>query len=99
MFGNVGTIISYRVGVDDAEYLVKQFEPVFSVSEIINIDNYNAFVKMLANGKPVKPFNMKAMPPPPKTDVDVETIKRLSYQEFGRDRYEIEGEIMKKYQK
>lgn len=99
VFGNVGTIISYRVGVDDAEYLVKQFEPVFSVSEIINIDNYNAFVKMLANGKPVKPFNMKAMPPPPKTDVDVETIKRLSYQEFGRDRYEIEGEIMKKYQK
>lgn len=99
VFGNVGTIISFRVGSDDAEYLEKQFEPVFGASQIINIDNFNAYVKMLVHGKPVKPFNIRCVPPPVASVRDLDSIKELSYLKYGRNRVEVEAEVMSKYQK
>ena len=59
VFGNVGSILAFRVGADDAEYLENQFKPQLSQSDLINIDNLNANVKLLINGKTSKPFNMK----------------------------------------
>ena len=50
---------SFRVGVQDAEFLVKQFEPAFNQNDLINIDNLNAYAKLLINGQTSKPFNMK----------------------------------------
>jgi len=99
VFGNVGTLVVFRVGNDDAEYLAKQFEPVFTASQIINIDNRNAYVKMLANGKPVKPFNMETLAPTPAISTDLDSVKRESYMKYGRDHYDVEEEIMLKYQK
>ncbi len=99
VFGNVGNMVVYRVGADDAEYLVKQFEPVFTASQIMNIDNFNALIKMLVHGKPSKPFNIKAMPSPPPTGIDVEAVKQLSYLTYGRNRDEVQAEVMKKYEK
>ncbi|GMQ95040.1 MAG: hypothetical protein BMS9Abin13_150 [Patescibacteria group bacterium] len=97
VFGNVGSIATYRVGSEDAEFLEKQFAPVFDAKDIMNIENFNAYLKLLVNGSPVAPFNITAMPAP-KGDPDVaEKIKKLSYLKYGRDRAEVEEEIMKKY--
>jgi hypothetical protein len=99
VFGNVGSMAVFRVGVDDSEFLAKQFAPVFSEKDIINIDNYNAYVKMLAQGKPVKPFNIMC-PNIPKGDRDVGgKLKELSYLTYGKERSIIESEINAKYKK
>ncbi|MDP1629358.1 MAG: TraM recognition domain-containing protein, partial [bacterium] len=63
VFGNVGSMAVFRVGADDAEFLAKQFQPIFSVSDLINIDNYNAYVKLLIGGQTSSPFNIQTFPP------------------------------------
>jgi len=67
VFGNVGSIIALRVGADDAEYLEKQFAPTFSKEDLMNIDNYRAYVKLLINGQTTKPFNMNLINPKDET--------------------------------
>jgi len=99
VFGNVGSIATYRVGSEDAEFLEKQFAPVFDAKDIMNIENFNAYVKLLVNGSPVEPFNIEAIPAPKGNPNIVEKIKELSYLKHGRDRADVEEEIMKKYQK
>ena len=97
VFGNVGSIASFRVGADDGEYLEKQFDPVFTANDLLNLDNRNAYVKMLANGKPVRPFSMETMPPLKGDMGIVEKLKELSYLTYGKDKSIVEEEIMMKY--
>jgi len=99
VFGNVGTIVAFRVGADDAEYLAKQFEPVFTANDLMNVDNRNAYIKMLVQGRPAKPFNIETLAIPQAVGADVETLRRESYGKYGRDRYEVEAEILRKYEK
>ena len=99
VFGNVGSIATFRVGAEDAEYLEKQFSPVFTAKDIMNIDNYNAYLKMLVGGKPVKAFNIRAENSPKGNPLVVETLKQLSYLTYGGNRTEIEENILKKYEK
>ncbi len=98
VFGNVGSIATYRVGSEDAEFLEKQFAPTFDAKDIMNIENFNAYLKLLVNGSPVEPFNIEAMRPPQGNPDIAESIKELSYLRYGRDRAEVEEEIAKKYQ-
>jgi hypothetical protein len=58
IFGNVGTLVSFRVGVTDANYLQHEFQPVFTESDLINVDRFNAYVKTIVNGEPVSPFSV-----------------------------------------
>ncbi|HZQ29946.1 MAG TPA: TraM recognition domain-containing protein [Patescibacteria group bacterium] len=58
IFGNVGTLVSFRVGVNDANYLQHEFQPVFTESDLINVDRFNAYIKTIVNGEPVPPFSM-----------------------------------------
>jgi hypothetical protein len=97
VFGNVGSIAAFRVGAEDAEYLEKQFSPVFTAKDIMSIDNRNAYLKMLSNGSPVKPFNIATLPPPAGDTSIVESIKELSYLKYGKDRATVEAEVMQKY--
>ncbi len=97
VFGNVGSMAVFRVGVEDAEFLAKQFDPIFTTNDILKIENYNAYVKMLSRGVPQKPFNIATMPPYKGNQEIVEPLKELSYMTFGRDRNEVEQEIMSKY--
>ncbi len=99
VFGNVGNMIVYRVGSEDAEFLVKQFDPVFTASQIMNIDNYNAYVKLLTHGKPTKPFDIQAARPGPVSGINVNALQELSYLKYGSSRAEVESEILKKYEK
>ncbi len=97
VFGNVGSMAVFRVGAEDAEFLESKFKPVFTAKDIMKIDNRNAYISMLVNGQPTKPFNI-ATYAPPKGNMDaVDSIKQLSYLKYGRERSEVEDEIMEKY--
>jgi hypothetical protein len=98
VFGNVGSMAVFRVGVDDAEYFEKQFAPVFTSKDIMNIDNFNAYAKILANGKPARPFNFRLEKPEKGNPGLAAQLKELSYLTYGRPRSEVEGEILKKYE-
>jgi len=101
VFGNVGSMVIYRISTEDAVVLEQSFKPIFTTSDIIKLDNFNSYVKMLVNGQPVKPFNMEShwsMTEKGNPEM-VERLKELSYLKYGRPREEIEEEIMAKYRK
>lgn len=99
VFGNVGSMCAFRVGAEDAEYLEKQFSPTFSAKDLMNIDNRNAYLKMLINGRPEKPFSVETLPPPAGDAKNVALLKKISFMKYGGNREEIEKQIMKKYEK
>jgi len=99
VFGNVGTIISFRVGVKDAEFLEKQFAPVFTQNDLININNFNAVIKLLVNNLTTRAFNFQPMQKEAGDLAKVNLMKELSRTKYGRDRSEIENYIREKYLK
>lgn len=99
VFGNVGSMVVHRVGTEDAEFLQKQFEPAFTTNDIMNIPNFNSYVKMLAHGKPLEPFSMLDQKVPDGNPEIVESLKELSFLKYGRPRDEIEAEIQEQYKK
>jgi hypothetical protein len=99
VFGNVGSMAVFRVSSEDAEFLEKRFQPTFKSADLIKLDNYNAYVSMLIKGQPTKPFNLTTLPPEKGNPELVENLKQLSYLKYGRDRTEIETEIMTKYER
>ncbi len=97
VFGNVGSMAVFRVGTEDAEFLEKQFRPVFTQTDITNLDNFNAYVRLLTGGRPAKPFNVRIEKPTKGNADQVDKLKELSSLIFGRPRAEVEEEVMKKY--
>ena len=97
VFGNVGSMAAFRVGAEDAEVLEKQFEPVFSAYDLINISNYNAYLKLLINGQVARPFNMRTLPFEKGEISRAREMAEKSAQKYGRPREEIEKEIQEKY--
>jgi hypothetical protein len=94
VFGNVGSMIVFRVGAQDAEFLIKQFEQVFSQSDLINIDNFNAYAKILINNQTSKPFNIRTLKySEPDMDLAHE-VKELSFSKHGRERTDVERDIL-----
>lgn len=96
VFGNVGNIMVLRVGATDAEFLVKQFEPVFDQNDLVNIDNYNAYVKLLIGGKTTKPFSIMTYPPEKGDSSIAVNVARLSALKYGRERAVVEQEILQR---
>ena len=93
VFGNVGSLAAYRVGPEDADFLEKQFAPIFTAQDLINVDNYHYFARLLLNNVSTAPFNMKAPLPTEGNPDIVEPIKELSRLKYGRDRDVIEREV------
>ena len=98
VFGNVGSMAVFRVGTEDATFLEAKYKPYFTANDIAKLDNYNAYVSMLVRGQPTKPFNIKTMAPEAGNMDIVDSLKELSYMKFGREREEVEAEIMARYQ-
>jgi type IV secretory pathway TraG/TraD family ATPase VirD4 len=63
ILGNTGTIISFRVSTDDAQYLAKEMYPVFKLQDFINLPNYSIYLKLMIDGKPCNPFSAVLLPP------------------------------------
>lgn len=97
VFGNVGSMVSFRIGSDDAEFMARQFQPTFSEKDLLNIDNWNCYVNLLIRGQTTAPFNMKTYPLEGGDPAAAETIKELARTKFGRPREDIEAEIQKNF--
>ena len=97
VFGNVGSMAVFRVGTEDATFLEPKFKPIFSAQDITKLDNRNAYVSMLVNGQPTKPFNLRTLDAEKGNPEIVDSLKELSYVKYGRDRAEVEAEIMGRY--
>lgn len=97
VFGNVGTIISFRVGTADAEFLSKQFAPIFDVDDLQRVPNYNMIVRLLIDGIPTQPFSMAGIPPLGNPNKELgDALKQLSAAKHGKPRAVVEKEIMER---
>jgi hypothetical protein len=96
VFGNVGSMVIFRVGPEDGEFLEKQLAPTFSKKDLVNVDNYNAFVRILISNVLTKPFNIKTYPPTKGDQEVANAIKDLSRLKYGRDKNIVNREIMER---
>ncbi len=99
IFGNVGSMLAFRVGPDDAKYLVTQFEPVFDENDLVNFDNYNAALRLLIKGETSKPFNILTFPPSKGNPEAAKLIKEYSRIKYGKDRALVESELYERLSK
>ncbi len=101
IFGTVGTLICFKVGVEDAEFLSQEFKPVFSAYDLVNMEKYHAYLKLLVDNQSLTPFNIR---PPYIADVYpsnpeiAKIIKELSELKYGASRENIEKEIRERGQ-
>ncbi len=98
VFGNVGTLISFRVGVTDANYLQHEFQPTFNEPDLINVDRFNAYVKTIVHNEPVKPFSIDLTKDMEKISAArnpniSKAIVQLSRLKHGRSKELVEAEI------
>ena len=93
VFGNVGTTISFRVSADDAPPLVKQFEPTFEGSDLIQMANRNFIISMIINGEKVPAFSATTLSIPQPPSDNLEAIIESSREQYSRPRSEVEDEI------
>ena len=95
VFGNVGTMIVFRVGADDADFLEKEFEPEFTPQDIVNLPNYKVYMKLMIDGVTSRPFSAKTLPPMVKTgDKKIEEeVIRSSRELYCRPKAVVEKEI------
>ena len=93
VFGNVGTTISFRVSADDAPILVKQFEPTFDESDIIQLNNRHFVISMIINGEKVPAFSATTLSIPKTPKDNLDAIIAHSRELFARPRLEVESEI------
>lgn len=93
VFGNIGSLIAFRVGAADADFLAKQFSPVFSERDLVNIDNFNACARLLVNGTTTPPFSLRTLSAGKGNSSQVEILKEASRQAYGRDRQSVENDI------
>jgi len=101
IFGNVGTLISFRVGVTDANYLQHEYQPTFSETDLINIERFNAYVKTIVNNEPMPAFSMDLTKDMSKIKAErskkmAEMVKQLSRLKHARDKTVIEADIMQR---
>jgi hypothetical protein len=94
IIGNVGTKVAFRIGVPDAEFMEKEFEPIANKTDLNNIDAYNAYIKLLVDNAPTRPFSMQTLKDPtPENEKLGKALNELSRLKYGRDVSIVELEI------
>lgn len=95
IMGNVGTLVSFRVGAEDAELLEKEFEPVFERCDFINLDRHNIYIKLMVDGITGQPFSATTLEPISlkETIRNLDKILRVSRERYGNPRYIVEEKI------
>jgi hypothetical protein len=94
VFGNVGSIMSFKIGAEDAEYMAKEFAPVLSEQDVIGIPNYHCYVKLNINGTTSRPFSMATLyDESQRNPKRAELIKEYSRMKFGRKKIFVDQEI------
>jgi len=94
VFGNVGTMITFRVGAYDAEVLEKEFAPQFEAEDLVNLGAYQLYLKLMIDGVSSQPFSASSLPPIAKPETNnKDRIIDSSRQQFSRPRNEVEEAI------
>ncbi len=95
VFGNMGTLITFRVGAMDAEILEKEFAPVFYLNDLTNLAKYNIYLKLFIDGIVTTPFSAATLPPIDTSDTEknLEKIKRVSAERYGTPKKQVEEKI------
>lgn len=94
VFGNVGTMIAYRVGSYDAEVLEKEFAPVFTMEDIVNLGLYQMYLKLMIDGVASQPFSAVGLPPWPKPEISFrQQVTEMSRQNYTKPKVEVEKAI------
>lgn len=98
VFGNVGTLVAFTVGPADADFLVKEYEPVFSAEDLVNIDKFKAYLKLLIDYTSCRPFSVQTIKDETESNKERgEKIRELSSMKYGRSREEVEREIFERW--
>ena len=94
VFGNMGTIVSFRIGQNDVESLSQYFQPTFDGDDLLRVPNYNTIVRTLIGGVPTQPFSMATLPglgtPNPRL---AQALKQLAAAKYGRPKAVVDAEI------
>lgn len=93
VFGNVGTIVTFRVGGADAEMLVKEFTPTFTEEDIVNLTKYQIILKLMIDGVASQPFSAATLPPLASSTKSSEKVVRVSQERYGRKKEVVEEKI------
>lgn len=98
VFGNVGTVIAFRVGVTDASYLQREFQPIFTEQDLINVERFHVYMKTIVNNEPVPPFSADLTKDMKKekakaNDKIAQAVIQLSRLKFGRPKELVDAEI------
>jgi predicted CoA-binding protein len=98
IFGNVGSIMAYKIGAQDAEFMAKEMAPVFSEQDLISMDKYKGVIKLSIDTQPSRPFSIIPVNPyTEKGDLEAaEAYKQLSRLKYGRDKDFVEREIFRR---
>jgi CxxC-x17-CxxC domain-containing protein len=94
IFGNVGTIVTFRIGAEDAEFLEKEFTPSIFIEDMINLPKYNIYTKLMIDGISGRPFSAETLPPIKKQEKEIkEKIIRVSGERYGTERKKVEEKL------
>jgi CxxC-x17-CxxC domain-containing protein len=96
VFGNVGTIILFRIGAEDAEFLEPEFIPEFEAADLVNLGKYNIYLKLMVNGIAERPFSAQTLVPLPRPEISgKEKIVKVSRERYGTPRKIVDDKIIK----
>ena len=93
VFGNVGTIILFRIGAADAEFLENEFDPIFTPIHMVNLTKYHIYLKLMINGVSSQPFSAVTLEPLAQKTESVEKVIKVSRERYATAREEIEEKI------
>ena len=93
IFGNVGTMVVFRVGAKDADFLAKEFVPRFEEEDLVDLDQYNIYVKLMIDGITSEPFSALTLPPLSKPEGNGEKIIKVSRERYTEPRKLVEEKI------
>lgn len=94
VIGNVGTVVSGRIGTTDAELMSKKFSPTFTAEDLTKLPNFEAVASLMINNVPSAPFSMALIPPLGKPNAQLaDALKRLSSAKYGQPRAQVEQDI------
>ncbi len=94
VFGNVGTIVTFRVGAKDAEFLAKEFDPVFTEQDIVNLPKFHIYLRLMIDGVASKPFSAMGMAPIGRPTANAEKVIKVTRERYAKPKAEIEARIL-----
>lgn len=94
VFGNVGTMASFRVGAEDAEFIEREFTPEFDASDLVNLPKFEIYTRLMIDGVASRPFSATTLPPVEKSgESNRESIVKVSRERHATPREEVEEKI------